>query len=527
MATPHELLATLARAYSFSETRLSGDSEYSDAIRDFQTTQGGLGWVVIRVEENGFSARQEQIPAESADLGLFHGALREARIREMRFQEVLESGVLNDFLRRLHPSFEVESAPASSRFRGLEDYFGLSFTRTPEGLSGMAGSIQGLFSTGESVQPEEAESTEEIASLDEPEPSEPWETAGTAWAQTFMNAPFPADGDTGAPDPVLSQDLAAEVQAYLDAGALEREGAESRLRERVRNLMMDRDVAALSGVVQMLAEAEGEPSQVQGAVEMAEEFATSAVASHIVARLGSTRDEGGRLRLIRTISRIGGEGALALTDALGEARDRFERRAYMDAMVALGPQGLEMAQQMVDDPRWYVVRNGVTLLGELGGEGAVSYLTAALANGDSRVRRETVLSLGKVGGTDAEQLLLGMLGDGERDVRSVACRALGVLRSGRAYRPLLRILKDDDPDVQIECLRALGQIGDPGAVPQVEKRALGGFFYRPSREIRMAAFRALAGIGTPRAMKALRKGAKDRDKGVRTVVKTLFQDDRR
>jgi HEAT repeat protein len=193
-------------------------------------------------------------------------------------------------------------------------------------------------------------------------------------------------------------------------------------------------------------------------------------------------------------------------------------------MVRLGPLALEMAQRMMTDPRWFVVRNGVAVLGELGGEDAVAHLTATLANGDSRVRKETILSLAKVGGGDAEMLLLGMLDDGEGEVRAAACRALGVLRSHRAYRPLLQLLKDHDPEVQAECLHALGQIGDPGAVPFIEKKATGGLFSRPPREVRIAAFRALASIGTARALKILEKGVKDRDSDVQTVAKALTKE---
>jgi HEAT repeat protein len=161
----------------------------------------------------------------------------------------------------------------------------------------------------------------------------------------------------------------------------------------------------------------------------------------------------------------------------------------------------------------------------LGEESSVRYLTATLANGDSRVRKEAVLSLAKVGGPDAEMLLIGMLDDRDPGVRAKTCQALGNLKSTRALKPLLELLKDASPDVQVESLQALGQIGDPGAVRPVVKRALGGFFSRPPREIRIAAFRALKGIGTWGALAALEKGIKDPDQGVRAVVKALVDSD--
>ena len=136
-----------------------------------------------------------------------------------------------------------------------------------------------------------------------------------------------------------------------------------------------------------------------------------------------------------------------------------------------------------------------------------AYLTGALANEDSRVRKESVLSLAKLGGRDAEALLIGMLDDGDPSVRAATCRALGILKSPRSVKPLVEVLRDESLDVQVEGLQALGQIGDPGVVRTIEKRALGGLFSKAPREVRIAAFRALAGIGTPGALRALEKGA--------------------
>jgi HEAT repeat protein len=96
------------------------------------------------------------------------------------------------------------------------------------------------------------------------------------------------------------------------------------------------------------------------------------------------------------------------------------------------------------------------------------------------------------------------------------------MRSQRAVGPLLPLLKDADQDTQVECIQALGNIGDATAVRAIVKKAKGGFFSRPPREVRIKAFRALAGMGTPEAMRTLQEGTKDGDEGVRTVCKALI-----
>jgi HEAT repeat protein len=116
-----------------------------------------------------------------------------------------------------------------------------------------------------------------------------------------------------------------------------------------------------------------------------------------------------------------------------------------------------------------------------------------------------------------------MIDDPEADVRAAACRALGALKAEKALRPLLTLLETEkDEDVQVECLKSLGQLGDSGAVPLLEKKAVGGLFSRTSREVRIAAYRALAGIGTPRAKALLEKAAQESDVGIRTVARALL-----
>jgi hypothetical protein len=358
----------------------------------------------------------------------------------------------------------------------------------------MAGLVQRLFSAGEE------------------------EPGASPSAEEWM-------GEEEAPvRPALPSELEELLESFLSATGSRKVQLGEAIAAAGARLEEARDLGTLANLVEALSETpRGGRADPEG-LDLATRLTTTGVASHLVGRLGSTREEVERKRLIRISAQLGREMALALADALGEARDRYQRRSFMDAMAAHGPLALEMAQRMVEDPRWYVVRNGVSLLGELGGEDVVSHLTTALANGDHRVRRETVKALAKLGGEDSAMLLLGMLDDPEGDVRAKACRALGVLKVGRAFKPLLKLLeKDNNEEVQVESLEALGKIGDPGAVPLIERRTVGRIFSRPSKEVRLAAYRALAGIGTPHARNLLLKATKDSDMDVRKLALGLME----
>jgi len=501
MATPQDLLSALASAYSLTDSKFGGDPGHVEAIERVREIQGGIGWLVVSIQPEGLVVSGNVIPDLNGDFHQFQAALEEAGIQEIRFQEVLGFGVLEEFLRRLHPSSATEGILPSARFRGLEGDVGLSFRDPQADLPGMAGAVQKLFQTSTPALPASTDGAEELDS-----------------GSVGPDALFPP------PRRVLSPEVVEEVKVYLDSYDLLRAESEKRLRDTAERLTKSRDVAALGELVQLLVESADSKAGDPEAVGLAQELTTPAAASNIVARLGAAGDETERGRLTRVLFQIGQEGVLALADALGESRDRSERRAFLAAMVTLGPLALETAQRMVADPRWFVVRNGVSVLGELGGEGVLTHLTGTLANRDSRVRTETILSLAKVGGEDAEILLLGMLDDGEAEVRATASKALGALKSPRAYRPLLELLKDDAQEVQVETLQALGQIGDPGAVPLIEKKAMGGLVSRPPREVRIAALRALVSIGTTRALKTVEKGTKDRDSIFRAVAAALLEE---
>jgi HEAT repeat protein len=497
MTTPQDLLSALARAYALTETRFSGDPELVEAIEEVRRVQKELGWVVVRVGADAFRVDGEQVRDTELQFERIRSAARDAGIAEIRFQEVVHPEALQVFLKKLHRSSAKRGVLPSARFREVVGQIGLSFQQTRVPPSGMVGGIQDLFRASPGGKGDLQE-----------------ESAKDDGARPAAKGVIP-------PDQALVKELAEEVVTYLNSFEPSRSESERRLRAVAEELTKARDYAALCELVQLLAESDGAEKPDDGALSLAREFTTPAVASNLVARLGGEKDPTERSRLKTVIGRVGREGGLALVHAIGESEDRSERRAFLDAMVTLGPLAMEMAERMLGDPRWFVVRNGVTILGELGGEEVIPLVTETLSNEDSRVRKEAVLALTKVALPEAEGPLLGMVRDGDPEVRAMVARALGVVGSDQAVQPLLKLLKDSNPDVQAECLQALGQIGDAAAVQPIEKKALGGIFKRPPRAVRISAFRALAAIGTPRALRVVRKGVNDSDGEVRTVVRSL------
>lgn len=380
-------------------------------------------------------------------------------------------------------------------------------------LNGLARSIDALFAGGKGSGSTDPANAAEAADAAAEEPARTGEDI--VW-EDVVKTPNPADADPAA--------LARAVDRFLEADPMQREGLGHAVRDAAAALREANSLDVLADTVERLAKVAGDAEDEAG-VAMARSLLTPGVASRIAARLGTAREEERRAELATACERLGRDMALALADALSDTTDRFARRAYMDAMVAMGEDGMSVAEEMVEDGRWFVVRNAVAILGEVGGERAVELVTSSLAHTDARVRREALLSLAKVGGEDAGQLVYGMIEDPDADVRLAAAMAAGALKVERALKPLLALLEGEtNPDVLVAVLRALGQLGDPGATNAVEKRAVGSFFSRPPADIRIAAYRALHNIGTPRAKSLIQDAADDKDPEVRTAVRHLLGD---
>ena len=334
--------------------------------------------------------------------------------------------------------------------------------------------------------------------------------------------------ESAAPDaPSDSARLLAEVvREYGDADHSARDVLARRIRALAGELRDAGEYEPIVDAVESLAEVGDEAEEDEGdaAFALARILTGPRVAGRLCARMARLRDEAAREVHVRRAARLGPEMAEAVGEALAETDDRSARHLYMDVLRAMGDEGMRVVARMVEDSRWFVVRNAVLIVGESGGEESVQHLTTSLAHEDPRVRRETLVALAKIGGENAEMLVQNKLDDPEPAVREAAARAAGVLNIEKAVRPLVERLEEEpEEDVQIELMRALGRIGDPGAVPAIEKKALGSFFSKSSTPVRVAAYRALAAIGTPHARELVEEALEDRDSAVQGAARAVLQ----
>jgi HEAT repeat protein len=98
-------------------------------------------------------------------------------------------------------------------------------------------------------------------------------------------------------------------------------------------------------------------------------------------------------------------------------------------------------------------------------------IAVLLQDADSDVRASAAYALGLLGECQAVPSLLTKLSDQREEpkVRGLAAEALADLNDDRAVVPLINALRDESPEVRYWAAFALGELGDPQALPELQR----------------------------------------------------------
>lgn len=211
------------------------------------------------------------------------------------------------------------------------------------------------------------------------------------------------------------------------------------------------------------------------------------------------------------------DGVEALVDALISAPSITDRRIYYDSLLRMHT-GVRTLVHMLGDPRWFVVRNAIELLGEMRVGEADVELEKMLEHRDDRVRTAAAGALAKLGPGAAAKGLRGALRDAPEAVRERAAEAIALQRSGSVESIVRALDREDDDRVQMAMISALGQLGSAQAVDKlmtIARTDKGLLNKRRSTSMRVAAVYALGAVKTSSALVALQTLLRDKEKAVR------------
>ena len=216
-----------------------------------------------------------------------------------------------------------------------------------------------------------------------------------------------------------------------------------------------------------------------------------------------------------------------LMRVLSESEQQRVRRPLTRVIADLCRARPECLAPWLDDPRWYVVRNVVHILGWIGGPGVVGWLRAVSTHGEYRVRREVVAALSQVPAADARPVLIAMTRQAET---RTLCAVLHQMSTGPDPE-LAALLSQDlvDPrfverpaEEQRAVLSALAAVGGDPVLPVLESElAKGSWFSKGLDAHRGAVARCIARIDTPAARAVLSDGLRSRNASVRKACESV------
>ncbi len=198
---------------------------------------------------------------------------------------------------------------------------------------------------------------------------------------------------------------------------------------------------------------------------------------------------------------------------LAESQSRRNRRLLAEAIAQRCRDNPERLAPWISDPRWFVVRNIVHILGWIASPAILGMLQAAARNPDPRVRQEVIAALGQIDPRLSRPLLLRLIDGADTRQLTAVLHQLSAARDSGVARTMLRMMQeetfDERPAEEKRAIyTALSATGDDGVLAELEAELhRGNWFSRNQEAHRQAIARCIARIGTPRARGILEQGA--------------------
>jgi HEAT repeat protein len=270
-------------------------------------------------------------------------------------------------------------------------------------------------------------------------------------------------------------------------------------------------IQVLAALLEIHAAADRTAAQKEFLRYALEQISSGTMTAYLLDRI-EARAEEDELMIDSLCATIGQSLSFPLVQRLCVAESLSERKSIAIALTRAGESAIAAIVPMLKDERWYVVRNMVTLLGEINSPESVKALKMTVQHPEAKVRKEVVKSLAKVAPQAGEYTLISMLADLDRDVVRQVIFSLGALRSKAAVQPLLDIVTASDAflkelEVKKIAVSALGRIGDHRSTASLVGVLTTRGWFAPRRwlELRTAAAAALGQLGDESALPLLKR----------------------
>ncbi len=201
------------------------------------------------------------------------------------------------------------------------------------------------------------------------------------------------------------------------------------------------------------------------------ELISDEIVSHYIRRLRE-RAGAGRREAESVLVAFGERSVKPLLGALAEENDLLVRKTIVDVVAQIGRPAVPAILENLNDSRWFMVRNMITIIGSLGIPDLAGNVAAVLSHPDLRVKKEAIKALSKL-------------------PHPAAAAALSDL----CFFP--------EETVALTATAALSSKKEPEAVSALYRRAVQKRFLYPRYRLAHEAIDSLRSIGTDEALTAL------------------------
>lgn len=226
------------------------------------------------------------------------------------------------------------------------------------------------------------------------------------------------------------------------------------------------------------------------------------------------------------IDLFGAFGTRNFLFALAEESDRSRRRRLFDFLAGLGPVIVPEAITLLDDDRWYVVRNMIALLRSVGDRQSLSKIRKLTDHADIRVRLEAIKSLFSFESRLPGDLLRKAIADRDPKVAETAITLCGSYGINEAEDLLVEIVVQRDwfgrkRSKRTKALRALAELGRPTTLDKLAPLLRERIFSPASIEERRFAYELLEDYPEEARAPWVEHGRTSRDYEIRETAERL------
>lgn len=259
------------------------------------------------------------------------------------------------------------------------------------------------------------------------------------------------------------------------------------------------------------------------------EMASDELAAHYIHLL---RDKGGKGRKeVETVLTAFEDRAVKpLLKALADEEDLLVRKSIVEIVVRIGRPAVPAILENLNDSRWFVVRNMVTILGSFGLPDLAPHVSTVLGHPDLRVKKEAIKALSKLPHPSAVTSLGELCFFPEETVAVTATAALSAKKEPEAVLVLYRRAIQKQvffPNYRLsqEAIDSLRAIGTGEALTALEEilRATAIYETQRFRAMKYHALRSISKIPGEKAREVLQNCARNSERYLRLEAERLMR----